>query len=230
LHADGSRTASPRIPFDWQRLSDEDKERLVDSTKTESQRANSMQYVAAMIRWVNQFNQTYPKNFKVPDGYVPQPGFPKDWILPPGVKFPPTYIYACPPGVDLVTAMQSAAPSPGMPGCIPAPISFSSGMTPPPPTARPALVAPPQDLPDYRPPFPPGSVRADAEGNLWVRTNPMKPTPGGPVFDVISPKGELFARLQLPSGYSIVGFGKGRIVYLTTRDAAGLHVARVRLK
>lgn len=230
LHPNGTRTSSGRIPYDWQRLTDEDKQRLVDSTKVAQLRLNTNQYVSAMIRWVNQYNQLYPKNFKVPEAFELQPGFPKDWILPPGVAFPPNYIYACPPGVDRVAAMQGGNVQTGMPSCLPAPVSFSAGRLPPVPTPRPVFVSPPQDLPDYRPPFPPGSVRADADGNLWVRTNPMKPTPGGPVFDVISPRGELFTRLQLPVGYSIVGFGRGGVIYLTMRDAKGLHLARAQLK
>jgi hypothetical protein len=31
---DGTRRTAPKLPFDWQRLSDEDKQRLVDSTRT----------------------------------------------------------------------------------------------------------------------------------------------------------------------------------------------------
>ena len=42
------------------------------------------------------------------------------------------------------------------------------------------------DLPDYRPPFTSGAVRADADGNLWIRTIPPKPTPGGAVYDIVS--------------------------------------------
>ena len=89
---------------------------------------------------------------------------------------------------------------------------------------------PASDLPDYRPPFANGAVRADADGNLWIRTIPLKPTPGGLVYDIVSRQGELTDRLQLPPGYSLVGFGKGRVVYLSMRDASGVHVARVRLR
>lgn len=226
LHPDGSKTSSARIPFDWQRLTDEDKQRLVDSTRTAQQRQSTMQHVSSMIRWVNQYNRTYPTNFVIPEGYTLQPGFPKDWLLPPGVTFPENYTYACPPGVEPTAAMRTGPG--GMPSCFPAPMTFSSGMVPQPPTPRPVVVAPATDLPDYRPPFPAGSVRADAEGNLWIRTNPMKPAPGGPVFDVVSPQGELTARLQLPPGYSVVGFGKGGVLYLSMRDATGQHVARIR--
>ena len=89
---------------------------------------------------------------------------------------------------------------------------------------------PASDLPDYRPPFTSGSVRADADGNLWIRTAPAKPVPGGPVYDVVSRSGELVDRLQLPPGYGLAGFGKGRVVYLSMRDQQGVHLARVRLR
>jgi hypothetical protein len=161
--------------------------------------------------------------------------------MPPDVKFPPTYIYGCPPGVEpTMTPAPGAAPGaaaiPGPPGaltgtpsCIPQPISIP-GNVPNMPTMREIFVTRPSELPDYRPPFSSGSVRADADGNLWVRPNLSKPVPGGNVYDVISEKGELVDRLQIPPGYTIVGFGKGKVVYLSMRDPKGIHLARVRLK
>ena len=88
----------------------------------------------------------------------------------------------------------------------------------------------PSDLPDYRPPFSNGSVRADADGNVWIRTTPPKPVPGGAVWDVVSRDGGLVDRLQLPPGYSIAGFGKGKVVYLAMRDPSGIKLARVLLR
>jgi hypothetical protein len=46
----------------------------------------------------------------------------------------------------------------------------------------------------------------------------------------VSRKGELVDRIQIPQGYTIVGFGKGKVVYLSMRDAKGIHLARVRLR
>jgi hypothetical protein len=46
----------------------------------------------------------------------------------------------------------------------------------------------------------------------------------------VSHDGELVDRLQLPPGYTVVGFGKGKIVYVSMRDAKGIHLARVRLR
>lgn len=258
LNGDGTMTSSGKLPFDWQRLSDDDKQKVIDSTKVAQQKVALNEYATNMIRWVTQTGKEYPKDFTFPEGFVPQPGLPKDAVLPPGVKFPENYIYACPPGADNPAMMMGAGPPPGgmgagggmvitrveradagagfggapaaASGCVPAPMMFSSGGPLPPPTLRTVEVVAPTDLPDYRPAFPAGSVRADRDGNLWVRSNPTKPVTGGPIFDIISPKGELVDRIQLPTGYAVVGFGKEKVVYLSSRDAAGIHVARVHLK
>jgi hypothetical protein len=204
-----------------------------------------------MIRWANIYNKPFPPNFTVPEGYVPPAGFLKEWKLPPGVKVPANYVYACPPGVEPTMSPLPGAPAggaapagappvsmpgmppgtpPGVPSCIPAPIIMTGGMAPPPPTMRDVSVLPASDLPDYRPPFANAATRADADGNLWIRTIPAKPIPGGPVFDIVSHEGELADRIQLPPGYTLVGFGKGKVVYLSMRDAKGIHLARVRLR
>jgi hypothetical protein len=283
-HPDGTWTSSAKMPFDWQRLGDDEKQKFVDSVKDANRRSQMGAYVAAMIRWTNMYEKPYPKDFKVPDGFTPQAGLNKDWRLPPGVAFPPNYIYACAPGVEptMLPAPTGGAPSgsapavggtrvvgggaptagtppapggagapitvgapltpggptfPGAPGgpagtpsCIPSPIVVSGGVAPPPPTIRELALIPPDELPDYRPPFAPGAARADADGNIWVRTIPPKPVPGGPIYDVVSPQGELVDRLQVPPGYTLVGFGKGKVVFLSMRDAKGIHLARVRLR
>ncbi len=118
----------------------------------------------------------------------------------------------------------------GRPSCIPTPVVVAGGNAPPIPQLRTPGVMDPQDLPDYKPPFAERSVRADGDGNLWVRINTPTPLPGGPIFDIISKKGELADRIQIPQGFNLVGFGEGRIVYLSTRDGSGVHLARVRLR
>jgi hypothetical protein len=246
LNPDGKWTSSEKLPFDWQRLTDADKERLIDSVTTMQRRSARSSFVSSMIRWVNQYGKDYPANFTVPEGFAVPPGFPKDWILPKGVTFPANYVYACPPGVEPPPMPAGPLPVPvsGAPGpvaaapggprtptCFPAPISITGGTVPLPPTLREPSVMPASELPDYRPPIATnGAVRADMEGNLWIRIVPSKPIPGGPVYDIVSPQGELVNRLQTPPGYTLVGFGKGKIVYLTMRDATGIHLARVRLK
>ena len=245
---DGTWTSGPKLPYPWQRLTDEDKQRIVDSVRVVQNKTAVRNYVSAMIRWVNYFGKKeYPKGFTVPADYVPQNGLARDWVLPPGVKWPEKYIFACAEGeTPKITEAPagSAAPAPvtppGMPGppgplrgtpsCIPSPVVVAGGTAPPPPQLREDGVLPASDLPDYRPPFPTGAVRVDLAGNLWIRTNPVRPGPGGPVFDVIDRKGELVDRLQVPPGYTLVGFGRDKVVYLQMRDAQGVHLTRVRLK
>jgi hypothetical protein len=239
LNADGTWTSSPKIPFDWQRMTDDAKDQMVDSVKAVQQRSALMSYVTAMIRWVNTYNREYPKNFMVPQGFVLPPGLEKTAKLPEGVTFPANYIYACPPGVEpsmTPGALPAGAPpatpggAPPTPSCYPGLTIVSGGTVPQPPVLRVNDVLPASELPDYRPPFGTGAVRADQDGNLWIRIIPSRPIPGGPVYDVINPQGELVTRLQTPPGYTLVGFGKGKIVYLSMRDATGIHLARVRLR
>jgi hypothetical protein len=240
LSPDGTLTSSEKIPYEWQRLLDEDKRRMIDSIRTENRRFAQTSYTSAVIRWVNQHGQLYPKEFKVPEGYVPPSGFGKDWLLPAGLTFPAGYTYACALGEQPTQVPYTLPPgSPPVPPGVVLPATRSScvnsalnsitvSSTPPP--FREPVILPALDLPDYKAPFGPGSVRADMDGNLWVRINPPRPIPGGPVYDVISREGSLTNRIQLPTGYTLVGFGRGKTVYLSVRDATGLHLARVRLR
>lgn len=86
----------------------------------------------------------------------------------------------------------------------------------------------PSELPDYKPAFAPGSTRADADGNLWVRTS--QNVTARPVYDVINRKGELIDRVQLPANRVLVGFGEGGVVYLAVRDGATAHLEKARVK
>jgi hypothetical protein len=91
-----------------------------------------------------------------------------------------------------------------------------------------AVRPPLSDLPDYVPPFTQGAVRADADGNLWIRTTVM--VGGQPVYDIVNRRGALVDRVQLPSFRTIAGFGPG-VVYMAVKDAAGVvHLERARVK
>jgi hypothetical protein len=252
LNRDGTWSSSPKLPYDWQRMTDEDKQAMVDSIKMAQYRSSMNGYLTSLIRWVNQYKKSYPEGVKAPEGYTVPPALQKGWILPPGASFPENYIYGCAPGetptiipapgADTVTAPQAgvdatpsgiSAPRPpqGRPSCIPGPTLRTRGTVPPMPTLRAPSVLDPSDLPDYRPPLAAGgAVRADEDGNLWIHPVERKPIPGGPVYDVVNREGELVNRLQLPQGYVLAGFGKGKVVYLATRDRGGIHLARVRLR
>ena len=77
----------------------------------------------------------------------------------------------------------------------------------------------PNEISDYRPPFPHAATRVDTDGNLWIRTTTV--VNGQPVYDLVNRRGELFDRVQLPPFRTIAGFGPG-VVYMAVKDAAGV--------
>jgi hypothetical protein len=187
VSTDGSRISSPKIPFEWQRLSDEDKVAFIDSVKAARERLGA--------------------NAPVP-------------VTPGGggtAPAPANAAGAPPPGAGGETRVMVFAGGAGGEG------GAARGGPPGPGggfnvnAAPPAFVAP-SELPDYKPVFLNGFVRADADGNVWIRTIPTKAIAGGPVYDVVNRKGELVERVQVPVGRTITGFGPGGVVYLTTRE------------
>jgi hypothetical protein len=87
----------------------------------------------------------------------------------------------------------------------------------------------PSELPDSFPAFEPNSTHADPDGIIWIRTTQR--LHGRPVYYLVSRRGEVIDRLQLPAGRTIAGFGRSHTVYLANVDAAGgvrLERARVR--
>lgn len=85
----------------------------------------------------------------------------------------------------------------------------------------------PSALPDYWPPFGQGAAKADADGNLWVRTTAKRTNAiGGPIYDVVDRAGTLTDRIQVPPGRQIIGFGKGGVVYLAAREDGGAWLER----
>ena len=63
--------------------------------------------------------------------------------------------------------------------------------------------------------------RADAQGNLWVRTTAAASKPGALVYDVIDAQGALVDRVEVPAGRQIMGFGPDGSVYLMAREGVG---------
>ncbi|HTR77110.1 MAG TPA: hypothetical protein VMH39_03340, partial [Gemmatimonadaceae bacterium] len=104
-------------------------------------------------------------------------------------------------------------------------------------TLPPANVPDPDQLPDYTAPFEGWkAVRVDAEDNLWiVEGEEPRPAPAAGVapepyvYELVNRHGELFDRVQIPVGTSIVGFGPG-VVYLSGRTGTKYEVIRVRIR
>jgi hypothetical protein len=196
IDADGKKTSGPKIPFDWQRLTDSAKTAIIDSSKAAFERMRAGGPGAGAGGGPMIIAQVGPGG--PPPGGAP-PGGGQVMIFRQGGPDGPA-----PPS-------RGAAPSPAAGG--PPPLAFVS----------------PSELPDYRPAFSNGSVRADAEGKLWVRIMSPKPA-SGPEYDVIDRTGRLVDRVVLPAGTTIAGFGAAGTVYLGVRDASGVHIVRAREK
>jgi hypothetical protein len=195
---DGSKTTAPKLPFEWQRLTDEDKVAFIDSVKAFRQRL-----VAA-----GQQGTTFSGEQRVVTSGGPPAGSP-----PPAAAGEQRMVIQMGPGDGRGGGGRGGAGGP------------NAGFTLPP-----LVFVSPSELPDYKPPFFAGAVRADTDGNLWIRTIPTRQVPGGPVYDVVNRKGELVDRVQIPAGRTIAGFGTGGNVYLTMRDSTGVTIERARVR
>ena len=178
LNGDGSKVSAPKIPFEWQRLSDDDKVAFIDSVKAARARLAAAQPAATPAG--------APADAKAP---APTPDAGGQRVV----------IQAGPDGA------RGGGGFNGQPQ-----LNFVS----------------PSELPDYKPAFFANSVRADVEGNIWVRTIPTKQIAGGPVYDVINHEGKLVDRVQVPANRTIIGFGAGGAVYLVSRDGNSMTLER----
>lgn len=182
--ADGTVRSAQKIPFDWQRLTEEDKVAFIDSVKAARARLGAA---------------------------APVPGAPGAPGAGGGAAAPQMMVFT-----QTITGGGGGGGAPARP----------SQMTQAPTEV---MYVPANELPDYKPPFFAGAVRADADGNLWVRTIPTATIAGGPVYDVIDANGALVERVQLPENRTIVGFGKG-VVYMVHRDGTTATLEKASLR
>ncbi|MBW8769423.1 MAG: hypothetical protein JF589_06705 [Gemmatimonadetes bacterium] len=195
IDANGQKTSAPKIPFDWQRLSDSAKAAIIDSAKARMARARAGGPGGGFV-----VTREGPGgNDVVAGGGGPGAG---PGAGAPVIVFRTERAEGGPP-------MRGGAPTGDRP-VGPPPLSFVE----------------PSELPDYQPAFTTGSVRADREGKLWVRTFSALQSNAGPEYDVIDRTGKLVDRVALPAGTTIAGFGPGGTVYLGVRDASGTHITR----
>jgi hypothetical protein len=89
---------------------------------------------------------------------------------------------------------------------------------------------PPSELPDYRPPFFAGAVRADLQGNVWIRTTAAPTEAGATVYDVVDRKGTIIDRVQVPSGRTLVGFAGDGTALLASRDGSNTRLEKAKLR
>lgn len=191
-NADGTRTSATKLPFDWQRMTDEDKSAFLDSLKAARARQGANAPGIAF------------GGGAAPGGAGGGGGAPQMVII----------------GGPAAPGGGGAGGGPNVRG---GPGASGDGAN------LQLNFVPASELPDYKPPFFANSVRADGEGNLWIRTIPTSKIAGGPVYDVVNHKGELVDRVQVPLDRTIIGFGPEGSVYLGARDGASVHLERAKL-
>jgi hypothetical protein len=186
-------TSSPKIPYEWERMSDEQKVAFIDSAKVAMEKARAS----------GQFNTQFAS---VASGT--------------GVGIRTTVEGGPGGGPTRDSAARAGASRDGSPR--------QTTRTDAPQQLPTLTLVAPNDLPDYKPAFTPGSTRADADGNLWIRTSHN--VDGRPVYDVVNRKGELVDRVQLPLNRQLAGFGPNGVVYLGVRDGRTAHLEKARIR
>ena len=192
IGADGKVQSLPKVTFDWQRLTDEQKVAFIDSVKAQRARMGAvggMDMAAMGPRIVMQFGDG-------PNGPPPR-----------GAR----------EGGEQRRVVDNTTVTAGGPGGPGGPSAFGGPGGGPPPLQ----FVDPSELPDYRPAFLANASRADASGNVWVRTTATPTQAGALVYDVVNAKGELVDRVQTPPGRQIMGFGPDGSVYLMAREGTG---------
>lgn len=197
---DGTMTSSPKIAFDWQRLTDDDKVAFLDSLRAARERLGEGAPGVAALGAALGVNEAAL-----------------------GAGSPNIQIFTGPGGGG---GPPGGAGGGGRQRGDRASAGGGSGQR----ASAEVNFVEPSELPDYKPAFFAGSVRVDTEGNLWVRTIPTKAIPGGPVYDVIGRDGALIERVQVPEGRTIAGFGANGAVYLVARERGETHLERASIR
>ncbi|MDB4913278.1 MAG: hypothetical protein JWM95_922 [Gemmatimonadetes bacterium] len=194
----GDVSKAEKIPYDWQRMTDDDKTAFLDSSRVALDKLRAANIPAATAL-------ASDKPMSATDSASARA---KSMVMGGGSG-----------EIAMTMTMRSG------PGGVTTTGGMSGNMV-----VSPITMVPISELPDYKPVFGAGAVRADMDGRIWVRTIPTKATTGGASYDVIDHNGKLVDRVQVPVGTTIAGFGEGGVVYLGFRDEAGIHLQKSVLK
>lgn len=201
ISPDGTASSSAKLPFDWKRLTDQDKQELIDSARTAQ-------------------TQSAAKAADAKNGAGGDVGAAKAAMGAAAGGGGMVMEYRVKVG-----AGGDGAPHPPMPAGdgvrMGGPISMTSEID----------FVPLNEIADYYPAIRTGAAKADLDGNLWILpTTSAQSKNGELIYDVVNNKGELFQRVRLPVGRSVAGFGKGGIVYLMSGDRTnGFYLERARV-
>ena len=194
IRPDGSKLSTAKLPFDWKRLTDDDKQKLVDSARTAMDKADS----------VSKANATKSGGANADAMAVEKMAAAMGAGGGGGGGMEIRIVRAEGGGGGGASQVFSSSGGGGNTLQMGAPIID---------------FVPLKEIADYYPAIRPGAAKADLDANLWVLpTTSAQSKSGELVYDVISNRGELTQRVRVPSGRSIAGFGKNGVVYLMYRD------------
>ncbi|HEU4988519.1 MAG TPA: hypothetical protein VFT41_01900 [Gemmatimonadaceae bacterium] len=140
-HPDGTHTSTPKIPFDWQRLTDDQKAAVIDSAKQVLEKRRAERNAA--LQETRTATSTGDQRRVTASGGGDAGGM----------------------GMG---AMVMVVRKEGADGGAQPPTRGGSNVQV---TLPPLQFVPPYALPDYRPAFGTGATRCDLQGNLWIRTS-----------------------------------------------------------
>jgi hypothetical protein len=201
IKPDGTKISTPKLPFDWKRLTDEDKQALIDSSKAAQQRQQAEAKVAADA------NPTAAAEKAAVAGAAVSSGS----------------------GGGFAGHAGGEGHSAGFDGGrmdFGGPVGPSRSAS-----APVTDYVPLKQIADYYPAIRAGAAMADVDGSLWILTTTTAQSRGGElVYDVLNNNGVLYQRVRLPVGRSIAGFGHEGTVFLMYRDGKrGWQLERTRL-
>ena len=212
---DGSHLSSDKLPFDWKRITDEDKTKLVDSLQTLAKAATERAGGGAGGGGGG-FRMSFEPVAaeKLPDYYPPiragttLADFDGNlWVLPATSNL----------SAQLATQFMGGMGGRGGPGGPPGAAGAAGGA----PGAAPGAPGAPRAPGDTTR----GAMPAAAMGMMAAMMN-QPPL----VYDVISPAGKMIERVKLPAGRQLLGFGPNGAIFLGAREGRQIMVEKVMRK
>ena len=202
---DGSHVASDKLPFDWKRISDEEKTKLVDSLATMAKAASERMGQGGGGGFRMSFEPISAD--KLPDYYPPvrQGSSIADrngnlWVVPTTSNLSAQLAQSFMGGRGMGGPPMGGAPATGATGAAGARgAGRDSTRQGPPPAAMMAMLG------------------------AMANQPPL-------VYDVISPAGKLVERVKLPGGRQVVGFGPDGLLFVTAREGRQMFLETMRLK
>ena len=201
---DGSHVSSDKLPFDWKRITDDDKAKLVDSLQTLAKAASERAGGSGGGGFRMSFEPVAAE--KLPDYYPPIKAgttladFDGNlWVLP---------------ATSNLSAQLAAQFMGGM-----------GGRGGPPAAGAPAGAAGARGAGRAAGDTTRGAFPAAAMGMMAAMMN-QPPL----VYDIISPAGKMIERVKLPAGRQLLGFGPNGAIFLGARDGRQIIVEKVMRK